>query len=183
MTQPLLLAVPDSDIAPVTNDAVISAGTNRMGGPSWLTGNISEKLFDLEATRRGWLVAINAGGAPDFDFIIKRPISLGCVVVQVKTPYWHERKKQYIIRACSNNGSYSSAAFDVLACYLREAGEWLFYTRAEIGARLVTSYTPPDMRQKATKFSAPGARQPNNWELLDDVAQSLTTSGGIPANV
>jgi hypothetical protein len=166
-----MFAMGDGEHSPVTEGAVIELGPkkdlNRIG-------NISEKAFDLEASKRGWLVAINSGGAPDFDFIIKRPDKARCVVVQVKTARWVPSENYYQVRTCNSKRGggtkpYSSTAFDVLAAYLREADSWLFYSRKELGDRMNTTYTPTILRKRKSPGSALDHRPENNWELLDAV--------------
>jgi hypothetical protein len=180
MTQPILFAVGDGEHCPVTEGAVVGGGTKK---DLTRIGNISEKAFDLEASKRGWLVAINSGGAPDFDFIIKRPDMTRCVVVQVKTACPRINVRGYLIHTSSRNRPYSSTAFDVLAAYLRETDTWLFYTRSELGNRITTTYTPSHMRQNKQPSKAPDYRPENNWKLLDEVSELLTFSGPRTADV
>ena len=181
MTQPILFALEDGEHCPVTGGAAGEVLRQDQYNYRNRTGNISEKAFDLEASKRGWLVAINSGGAPDFDFIIKRPEAIRCVVVQVKTAFWKEERGSYCYKISLRNGSgtYSATAFDVLAAYIREEDSWLFYTRAELGNRQTTNYTPREIRRKARRVlygkhgETVADRTPDNWELLDNVAQSL----------
>lgn len=166
MTQSIMFAMGDGEHSPVTEGAVIELGPKKDDNR---TGNITEKAFDLEASKRGWLVAINSGGAPDFDFIIKRPERARCAVVQVKTATWKTRDNLYLIKTSTRDKPYSSTAFDVLAAYLRETNSWLFYSREELGDRTSTSYTPPILRKKMTRCHALDHRPENNWEFLDAI--------------
>jgi len=171
MTRSIMFAMGDGEHSPVTEGAVIELGPKKDDNR---TGNITEKAFDLEASKRGWLVAINSGGAPDFDFIIKRSERARCVVVQVKTANWEARNNAYSIKTSSGRPRgrtkpYSSTAFDVLAAYLRETNSWLFYSREELGDRTSTTYTPPILRKNKTRQSALDYRPENNWEFLDTI--------------
>lgn len=180
MTQSVLFATPDSDITPVTEGAAVEL----LCTPTHVKGRISEMAFMLEATLRGWDVCAPAAGVDDYDFIVKRK-SLRPVVVQVKrsTRLILKNSHMYSIRAANPKRLYSEEAFDVLANHLPDVDMWVFFTRAELGDRKKTTYTLPKDRKQATKCSAPAAREPDNWSLLDDVAQSLTTSGPTPADV
>ena len=177
MTQPPLIATLDSDMAPVTEDALVeSRALSRVE-----LGHVSEKAFDLEATKRGWLVATHSGGGADFDFIIKKPHILRPVVMQVKKAHLiidSSSSRHYKIRAgrrlYHRRGivRYSETAFDILASHLSDIDGWVFYTRRELSNRASTTYSLPEHRKLATKFSAMDARDPNNWHLLDQVAES-----------
>jgi hypothetical protein len=56
--------------------------------------------------------------------------------------------------------------------------QWLVYSRAELGNRTNTSYVPPELRRIARKSStgthggAIADRQPDNWELFDQLAMA-----------
>jgi hypothetical protein len=178
VTQPILFATEDGEHCPATDGAVVGLNPKK---DNTRTGNISEKMFDIEASKRGWLVAMNSGGAPDFDFIIKRPDKARCVVVQVKTAFWKAKYSFYqfqtsVSSRVGTRRSYSETAFDALAVYLRESDCWLFYTRGEIGNRKGSTYTPPHMRQKRSNPTALDSRAVNNWELLDTIAESSTAN-------
>ena len=171
MTQPLLLAMPDSDIAPVTTDAIIHVVSRND------KGRISELEFEKQATLRGWSVATPRAGAKDFDCIIKRPTTRP-LVIQIKKATSVRSGQSFYITCCQKPPNqpakpYSAQAFDVLAAHLYEPDEWIFYKRSELGQRTTTSYTHDHLRATIKK-SACDARDPNNWHLLDEVAESLT---------
>ena len=150
------------------------------------TGTIVERIFEAEALSRGYEVAANTGGARDFDYIVRKP-GHRPVVVQVKAAYWNAHCRGYGIRNVSQRGKlYAAHAYDVLASYLKEKGQWLFYARSEWGDRKRTTYRPPEMRRRPrhTKCGKRGKvmpdRNPDNWELLDKVAQSFTQPQQTP---
>jgi hypothetical protein len=138
-------------------------------------GTIVERRFEIEALERGYEVAMHSGGGKDFDYIVRLPGGRP-VVVQVKTGVWDEARGRYQIDNHSNSKIYSANAYDVLAVYLPDRKQWLLYTRAELGNRLKTSYTPPELRRRLRKTycgihgETIADRDPNNWELLDQVA-------------
>jgi hypothetical protein len=53
---------------------------------------------------------------------------------------------------------------------LGDTGRWVFYMRQELGNRVGTTYLPPELRKTAVSRAAPSPRDPDNWELLDQVA-------------
>jgi hypothetical protein len=182
VTQPVLFAVEDGEHSAVTEAGFATLNTCEIG-------NISEIKFEIEATMRGWIVASPRGRARDFDCIVKRQ-STRPVTVQVKKA----RKSGglgYVVnttRALGKTGrrvTYSSAAFDIMAVHLHDIDKWVFYTRHELGDRQSTSYLLPQHRYRSTRQSAPDARDPDNWELLDQAAAmySQESSGPAPANV
>jgi hypothetical protein len=179
MTQ-AVLAIPDSDIAPVTDGGVIDLNTCELG-------NISEMKFEIEACARGWLVASPRGRSRDFDCIVKRQ-NTRPVTIQIK----RARKKldhSYLFNTSRGLGKtgrrvlYSQSAFDVLAVHLVDIDKWIFYSREEIGTRQGITYTLPELRKNAPYPGATRARNVDNWSLIDDVAQSLINSGSGTANV
>ena len=172
MTQPVLFATPDSDIAPATEDAVVGVNS------SDYKGKVSEAAFAYQAVLRGWEV-IDAGGAADYDRIIKRP-STRSMLVQVKRAYRDEARTLYVVncsrsrKGASGRVQYSTTAFDILAVHLADVDQWVFYTRVELGNRTRATYILPHERKNKTSIIACDARDPNNWHLLDEVAASLS---------
>lgn len=168
----MTLALPDSDIALVTDGGVIeNPGTARVG-------KISEAAFYYEAVRRGWDVLLPPVDAADYDCIIKRH-DTRCIAVQIKRAKRHHSIRSYNIRCCRGGGKnlnlpYSGTAFDVLAVHLSDANRWIFYTRSEIGNRLGTSYIVPEERRRQTKHSALPDRQPDNWSMLYQIATTYS---------
>jgi len=174
MTQPLLLAMPDSDIAPVTEGAAI---TRSIGATQ--KGTISEKLFEVYALRRGWQVATNSGGGNDFDHAVKRPERPRAVIIQTRLAqlFLVQGRPKYHMQFTKTDGScYSPTAFDVFAVHLPDTDDFIFFTRAEAGNRKATTYTRREHMSRAPMSSAMAFRDPNNWHLLDEVAESLTAN-------
>ena len=181
MTQPLLLAMPDSEFAPVTQDAVVGVVPDE---EAWQRlekkveankrSKIAELLFCLKLVELGYEVKWMQGNCKDYDVILERN-GMRPIFVQVKYSVWKTSNKCYNIFNCTSgrNKVYSATAYDVLAVYLWDRNEWVLYTRAELGNRVGTSYTPPELRRAAVRSHAPDARDPNNWHLLDEVAESL----------
>jgi hypothetical protein len=151
-------------------------------------GTIVERRFEIEVLERGYEVAMHSGGGKDFDYIVRLPGGRP-VVVQVKTGVWDITRGCYQIENHSCGRIYSADAYDVLAVYLPDRKQWLLYTRAELGNRLKTTYNPPELRKRLRKTHCGmhgemmADREPDNWDLLNDVAESLTFSGPTPANV
>lgn len=190
MTQPALFAVEDGNHSPVTEGATVEQPAKRDDARK---GAIVERLFEIAALERGYEIAVNIGGGKDFDYIIRAP-GKRPLVVQIKTACFAPARRgicgdYYQIRNSSKGGVYSALAYDVLGAYLPDRNQWLFYSRRELGNRGKTTYTPRDLR-KARRRSYYGShgettadRDPDNWELLDDVAESLTLSRGGTADV
>jgi hypothetical protein len=170
VTQPVLFAVEDGEHSAVTDGAASLSACDK--------GDISELAFEMEAQKRGWIVASARGKSKDFDAIIKRPHLIRPVSVQVKLANWapggggkrSQTPCRYAFHCGRVAGPYTATAFDILAVHLADLDKWVFYTRAELGNRRRSSYLPPELRKQAIKFTAPDARDPDNWELLDQVA-------------
>lgn len=164
----MITATQDSDIAPVTEGAMVDVQS------SDYKGRVSEAAFTYQAVRRGWEV-IDAGGAADYDRLIKRPTTRG-LLVQVKRAYRDSGRTLYVVncsrsrKGVSGRVQYSSTAFDILAVHLADIDQWVFYTRSELGNRTRATYILPHERKNKTSVIACEARDPNNWELLDQVA-------------
>lgn len=144
-------------------------------------GKISEAAFALAAVIRGWDVLTPPVDAGDYDCIIKRHDTRP-IAIQIKMAKRHHTFRSYNIRCCRGGGKnqnlpYRNTAFDILAVHLSDIDKWVFFTREEIGNRLGTSYIVPSERKKTPKHFAISDRSPNNWELIDHFAQSLTISG------
>jgi hypothetical protein len=174
MTQ-AIFAIPDSDMAPVTEGAMFSPRlTDKQ------KGDIAEKAFDLAASLRRYTVCRPSGEVPDFDFIVMHPSGVW-IVVQVK---WATKEgSRYKVSNNSGGVLYSADAYEVLAVYLPDLNCWVFYTRAELGNRIKTAFIPAADRRRAAKSSAPDHREMDNWNLLDEVAAAKINSGHRSANV
>ena len=173
MTQPALFAVTDGEHSEVTEGGANEFSAQRKG-------KISEAAFALQAIIRGWDVVNPNGDPDDYDTILKRPHTRP-ILVQVKRAIRYLGDNCYRINASRSGGPdskrrilYSHTAFDVLAAHLSDVDQWVFYTRAELGNRTQTTYKLPAERRQAVSSRAPDARDPDNWDLLNDVAESLT---------
>ena len=167
MTQ-ALFAIEDGKHLPVTTSAVVGLES------ADYKGKVSEAAFAYQAVLRGWDV-IDAGGAADYDRILKRPHTRA-VLVQVKRAYRDSERTLYVVN-CSKSRKdaggrqqYSVTAFDILAVHLADVDRWVFYTRSEIGNRHTATYILPKERKNKTSVIAMSARDPDNWELFDQVA-------------
>jgi hypothetical protein len=185
MTQPVLFATPDSDMAPVTEGAVVASALKK---DSSRKSAIVQRLFEIAALERGYELSVNIECGKDFDVIIRLPGGRP-VVIQVKAACWDVRGFYKISNSSRVTGIYSSSAYDVLAVYLQDRKQWLFYFRAELGNRTSTTYTPRDLRQRPRRsFSGSHGevvadRDPDNWSLIDQVAASKINSGHRTADV
>lgn len=151
----------------------VSFGGSPQCGNDFDRGGLSEIAFELDAIKRGWLVASARGSGRDFDYILKRPHLIRPVSVQVKYARWRKNATgswHYAIKCNRRLGAYSPTAFDILAAHLGDTGAWVFYTRQELGNRTGTTYLPPQLRKTAVSRAAPSPRDTDNWELLDQVA-------------
>jgi hypothetical protein len=86
-------------------------------------------------------------------------------MVQVKTAYEDGQRGSYSVnvgRGSSSKVAYQSGDFDVLAAYLPDRNQFVFWTLDDLQGRKKLRYDP-------TRH-----RQPGNWELLHAVAESLT---------
>jgi hypothetical protein len=182
MTQPLLLAVPDSDIAPATQDAVVDVAPDeaaryrrQKSAENNKRSKIAELLFLQNAIELGYEVKWMQGNCKGYDIILERR-GMRPMFVQVKSTGPQAGRSDYVVRNCSEGVVYDAAAYDVLAVHLYDRNEWVFYTRSELGNRTTTSYMPAEFRQYAARNRACDARDPNNWHLLDEVAESLTAN-------
>lgn len=171
----MILATPDSDMAPVTESAAFDARlTDKQ------KGDIAEKAFDLAASLRRYTVCRPSGEVPGFDFIVMHPSGVW-IVIQVK---WATKEgNRYKVPNNSGGVLYSADAYEVLAVYLSDLNRWVFFTRAELGNRIKTTFIPAANRIRAAKSSAPDHREVENWNLLDEFAAAKITSGAIPADV
>jgi len=164
MTQPLLIAMPDSDIAPVTEGAAIEA----LAINSELAGDAVEFELCKQLSLRGWNARHMGGKHPGYDVIATKPEYRG-MFVQAKTAFAYE--DAYMIKNKSGEKIYGANAYDVLAAYLPDVNGWAFFLRKEIGNRQGFRYA---RQKRCMRADAIPYRAPNNWHLLDEVAESLT---------
>jgi hypothetical protein len=180
MTQPLLLAMPDSEFAPVTEDAVVGVAPDEAAqdrrekqAEKIRRSKTAELLFCLKAVELGYDVKWMQGDCKNYDIILERP-GMRPMFVQVKSAGTQASRSDYVIRNSTEGVVYDAVAYNVLAVHLYDRNEWVLYTRSELGNRMSTSYMPAEFRQYAARNRAPDARDPNNWHLLNEVAESLT---------
>ena len=167
MSQPLF-AIMDGEHSPATTAAwLVSNGDN----------DASEFEFCKQASLRGWKVVHGGARESDYDVIVRRPDG-PAIFVQVKGALLPMVGSHYQIQ-CRRNAkgggkrAYGPHAFHVLAFHMIDADKWVFYTRPQLGNRTLTTYALPEFRKNKVRKSAPDARDPDNWELLDEVAQSF----------
>lgn len=135
-------------------------------------GTHAELLFCAEAGARGWQVLIPMGHVSTVDVWIFRPPGRP-VSVQVKRA-WREVDGDYGVSLARRNVTrvpYQKGDFDILAAYLPDLHQFVLWRFDDINGR------------KKIRYSPKRHRQPENWGLLDDVAESLTFIGGGTVNV
>ncbi len=127
-------------------------------------GEISEQLFAVGAMVRDFEIFAPRGHSQTADLCIvragQRPL-----MVQVKTAYFDGVRGEYSInvgRGRSSKSAYLKGDFDILAAYLPDRNQFVLWTLKDLKGR------------KKVRYSPERHRKPNNWELLDDVAQSLS---------
>jgi hypothetical protein len=137
-------------------------------------GEISETLFIAGAMVHDWEIFTPFGHAQTADLCLVRP-GARPITVQVKTARRNSaRPKHHQINCCRTSGApYQPGDFDVLAVYLADLNQFVFYSMQDLNGRAGMSYNP----------EADHHRNPGNWELLNDVAESLTNSGPAPTDV
>lgn len=157
MTQ-AIFATPDSNIAPATERAVIELSDSRKG-------DLAEAILIAGCIRRGYEVFKAFGNDHSSDYVLIRDNAR--VMTQVKTASIDERG-DYTISTKRGRGltrrPYGRGDFDVLVAYLPDRDALVFWTFDEICGRQNVRYNPARHRQ------------PSNWNLLDQVAESLTAN-------
>lgn len=179
----MILATPDSDIAPVTEDAVVDALRYEKAAENQLRADIAELLFCIEARKRGYRVRLLGSTCQGYDVILERD-DMRPLFVQVKHGFLAIDGRQnrscqsYRIPNFSRSGrAYGPHSYDILAFYMYDRQQWLLFRRCEFGNRTQTRWLPPEVRQRARSANAKlDDRDPNNWHLLDEVAESLTST-------
>jgi hypothetical protein len=124
-------------------------------------GDMAEMLFAAGAIVHDWEIYMPFGHAQTTDVCLLRPWTTP-IKVQVKTAWWDASHQSYAVFV--RNGSkqaYAFGDFDVLAAYLSDINQFVFWAFSDISGRQKIRYSPERHRK------------PSNWELLDDVAKSL----------
>jgi hypothetical protein len=134
-------------------------------------GAHTELLFCAEAGARGYTIFTPLVGSPKADVCLK--MGQGPYVgIQVKRACTStQRAGLYKINTSSRSKKYSAGDFDILAAYLPDLNVFVFWRLDEIAKYGQISYSPERHRD------------PDNWELLNDAAESLTFSGSRTADV
>jgi hypothetical protein len=122
------------------------------------TGAVSELLFCAQAGMRGWSVFTPVGHAHAVDVCLIRPGGRP-IGVQVKTA--GISRGDYHLTCSRGKGvkaAYEAGDFDILAAWLPDVEEFVFWTLPDIAGR------------KTIRYSPKRHRQPGNWDLLDTAA-------------
>jgi hypothetical protein len=129
-------------------------------------GEIAEALFAASAMVMDFEVFTPKGHSQTADLCLVRS---GCrpMTVQDKTAYFDGIRGDYSVNLGRGltKEAYRTGDFDVLAAYLPDLNQFVLWTLEDLKGR------------KKLRYSPERHRKPSNWELLDDVAQSLTISG------
>lgn len=159
-----LFALDDGSHSSVSGSAILSACRK---------GELAETLFIAGAQMRDWEIFTPFGHAQTADLCLVRS-GIRPITVQVKTGTV-DRGAYHVSVKRANRGQaprpYAQGDFDVLAAYLPDRNQFVLWTFDDIRSRVSIRYSPERHRQ------------PENWSLLDDVAQSLTNSGSGTTDV
>lgn len=124
-------------------------------------GDMAEMLFAAGAIVHDWEIYMPFGHAQTTDVCLLKPRTTP-IKVQVKTAWWDASHQSYSVFATKGSKqAYENGDFDVLAAYLSDINQFVFWSFDDISGRLKIRYSPERHRK------------PSNWELLDDVAKSL----------
>lgn len=124
-------------------------------------GELAETLFVAGAMVHDWNVFLPIGHAQTADVCLVG--TSGVLRVQVKTAQREQGKGDYRVnigRGHEGKSAYTAGDFDVLAAYLVDRNQFVFWTLEDLNGRVRLRYSPDRHR-------APG-----NWHLLDEVASS-----------
>jgi hypothetical protein len=127
-------------------------------------GELAETLFIAGAMAHDWDIFTPFGHAQTADLCLVRP-GVRPITVQVKTGTLDRAAYHVSVKRSNRNGNtrpYAAGDFDVLAAYLPDRNQFVLWTFADILGRISVRYSPEKHRQ------------PGNWHLLDEVAESLT---------
>jgi hypothetical protein len=152
-----LFALCDGIHAPVTDGALRILSPCRKG-------ELAETLFIAGAMVHDWEVFTPFGHAQTADLCLVR-CGLRPILVQVKTGTIDRGAYHVSVKRSNQGGNprpYVVGDFDVLAAYLPDRNQFVLWTFDDIKSRVSIRYSPERHRQ------------PDNWHLLDEVAESLT---------
>ena len=183
MTQPLLFATPDSDIAPVTQDAAVDCEiVLRNYTKEKLQSKIAELRCCEQIAMQGWRYTLMGDGHPGYDIIAERDDVMP-QRLQVKHGFLSSRTRpgrictpSYKIRNSAGGRVYSATAYDFLVFYMYDRNQWLIYHRSEVGARSDFEWIPPEERAMWHRTGSMSNRAPDDWRFLNEVAESLTAN-------
>ena len=150
-----LFALEEGISAPIIGGATLSACRK---------GEISETLFIAGAMVHDWEIFTPFGHAQTADVMLTRT-NVRPVAVQVKTATLDRGAYHVSVKRATGGQKarpYQAYDFDVLAAYLPDRNQFVFWTFDDISNRVSVRYDP-------NRHRAPG-----NWDLLNDVADSLT---------
>ncbi len=152
-----LFATEGGSHATVTG-GVIELSANRKG-------DIAESSFITACQLRDYDIFKPFGHAQSADVCLVKAGN-SPILTQIKTAGKDpDRPNSYHInigKGSSGKQAYKVGDFHVLAAYLPDRNEFVLWTLKDLGGRVTLRYNPEKHRQ------------PNNWHLLDEVAESLT---------
>jgi hypothetical protein len=121
-------------------------------------GNHAELLFCAEAGARGYGIYAPWGGDQKVDVCLSSPNG-GYIGVQVKRACIRASNPDFyqVNTSSRSSGLYAGGAFDVLAAYLPDRNEFVFWHIDEIRQYGQISYSPKKHRK------------PGNWQLLEEL--------------
>lgn len=126
-------------------------------------GAHAELLFCAEAGARGYTIFTPLVGSPKADICLK--MGQGPYIgIQVKRACFNTQADGLYKVRTSSRTRYSAGDFDVLAAYLPDLHEFVFWHLAEVAHYGQISYSP--VRHRA----------PGNWSLLGALAESSTAN-------
>ena len=126
-------------------------------------GDLTEALFIAGCIVYDWEIFKAFGHDHTADWVLVRGTLR--LTVQVKTAKLTDRG-DYHINAKRGGGDttrpYAAGDFDILAAYLPDRNQFVFWSFEDVRSRQTVRYHPDRHRQ------------PGNWNILDEVAESLT---------
>jgi hypothetical protein len=154
---------------------IVSRSSATTGLSACRKGELAETLFIAGAMVHDWEIFTPFGHGQAADVVLTRS-GVRPLGVQVKTgtlvnasTYSFTAKRGTASRRIAR--PYEQYDFDVLAAYLPDRNQFVFWTFDDIRGRVTVRYNPNKHRQ------------PGNWDLLDNVAESLTASKPTPTDV